>query len=79
MSSSDENADSAESMSREQIQEMLARAVRLYAAKVEESGDFPAIPPAALTATDAMIASSALLRAVNVQLFELGMWQAWSH
>lgn len=79
MSSSDESVPGAESMTREEIQEMLARAVRLYAAKVEESGDFPATQPAALTATDAMIASSALLRAVNVQLFELGMWQAWSH
>jgi hypothetical protein len=25
-----------------------------------------------------MLAVTAILKAVNVQLFELGMWQAWS-
>jgi hypothetical protein len=70
---------SAETMSREEIQELLAAAVRLYAAKVEQTGDFPAVPSSTITATDSMIASTGLLRAVNVQLFELGMWQSWSH
>jgi hypothetical protein len=25
-----------------------------------------------------MVTASAMLKAVNLQLFELGMWQAWS-
>jgi len=25
-----------------------------------------------------MVAATAMLKAVNVQIFELGMWQAWS-
>jgi len=38
-----------------------------------------AFPPGAgITATQAMVAITAILKAVNVQLFELGMWQAWS-
>jgi hypothetical protein len=70
---------SARELSQAEIAELLATAVRLYSAKVEECGDFAAVPPGTINATDAMIASSALLRAVNVQLFELGMWQSWSH
>ena len=31
-----------------------------------------------ITATDAVVTTTAILKAVNVQLFELGMWQAWS-
>ena len=31
-----------------------------------------------VTATDAVVTITAMLKAVNVQLFELGMWQAWS-
>jgi hypothetical protein len=25
------------------------------------------------------VTTTALLRAVNVQIFELGLWQAWAH
>jgi hypothetical protein len=62
-----------------EIQEMLARAVRLYARRAEQ-GDAPAaFPPGAdLTATEVLVTVSAMLRAVNLQVFELGMWQAWS-
>ena len=28
--------------------------------------------------TDVMVMTSALLRAVNLQVFELGMWQSWT-
>jgi hypothetical protein len=31
-----------------------------------------------VTATDAMMATTAILKAVNVATFELGMWQAWT-
>jgi len=30
-----------------------------------------------VTATDVMVTVSAMLKAVNVQVFELGMWQSW--
>ena len=33
---------------------------------------------AGVTATDAMLAVTAILKAVNVATFELGMWQAWT-
>jgi hypothetical protein len=63
-----------------EIQAMLARAVRLYAERVTEFGTaLPAFPAdAQMTATDVMVTVSAMLKAVNLQVFELGMWQAWS-
>ena len=70
----------AETMSDGEIQALLARAVRLYAERAAAS-DAPlaAFPEgAAITATDAVVTTTAILKAVNVQLFELGMWQAWS-
>ncbi len=62
------------------IQAMLANAVRLYAERfAERDGALAAFPDAAqVTATDAMVTVSAILKAVNVQIFELGMWQAWA-
>jgi hypothetical protein len=62
------------------LQALLAAAVRIYADRVEErDAPLAAFPPAAgITATQAMVAITAMLKAVNVQLFELGMWQAWS-
>ena len=39
----------------------------------------PAFPSHAdVTATEAMLAVSAIMKAVNIQVFELGMWQSWS-
>jgi hypothetical protein len=71
---------SPDTLSDSEIQALLARAVRLYAERVTASDvALPAFPEGAqVTATDAVVATTAILKAVNVQLFELGMWQAWS-
>jgi hypothetical protein len=62
-----------------EIQEMLANAVRLYAGRAaEHDGGVPAFAPDAATATEVMVTVTAMLKAVNLQVFELGMWQAWS-
>lgn len=59
--------------------QLFASVVRLYSAKAQE-GD----PPRAfargngVTATDAMIACTAMLDGNGIPLFELGTWQAWS-
>ena len=71
---------SSPEMSDGEIQALLARAVRLYAERVaardEPLAAFP--PDAQITATDAVVTTTAILKAVNVQVFELGMWQTWS-
>jgi len=72
--------DAAVRPSDAEIQDMLAKAVRLYAERAAESdaalAPFP--PDAAMTATEVVVTVSAMLKAVNLQVFELGMWQAWS-
>ena len=69
------NADLSDS----DIQNNLAKAIRLYAERVaERDGALPAFPADAVTATDVMVTATAMLKAVNLQIFELGMWQAWS-
>ena len=61
------------------IQSLLARAVRLYAERAEQGDAPPAFAnSAAVTATEVMVTVTAMLKAVNLQVFELGMWQAWS-
>jgi hypothetical protein len=61
-----------------EIQNMLANAVRLYAERSAEcDGALPAFPSDAATATEVMVTVTAMLKAVNLQVFELGMWQAW--
>jgi len=62
-----------------EIQTILAKAVRLYAERAAERDDsLPAFAPDAATATEVMVTVTAMLKAVNLQVFELGMWQAWS-
>jgi hypothetical protein len=61
-----------------EIQTMLAKAVKLYAERVERDGPLPAFGPDDTTATEVMVTVSAMMKAVNLQVFELGMWQAWS-
>jgi hypothetical protein len=71
---------SSPDMSDGDIQALLARAVSLYAQRAAaRDTPLPAFPEGAeVTATDAVVTTTAILKAVNVQLFELGMWQAWS-
>jgi hypothetical protein len=53
----------------------LTAAVRLYAARVEARDEFP--PPleaGEVTATDVAITASEMIRAVDMNLFDLSMW-----
>ncbi len=71
--------DTLECPSDAEIQDMLAKAVRLYAERAaERDGALPAFASDAATATEVMVTVTAMLSAVNLQIFELGMWQAWS-
>jgi hypothetical protein len=59
------------------LRALIANALRLYAVKAENGMRTP-LPENAggLTITDTMIAVTDLLHALNVQVFELSMWQA---
>ncbi|MPZ37462.1 MAG: hypothetical protein GEU95_05265 [Rhizobiales bacterium] len=56
---------------------LIANAVRLYAVKAEAGMRMP-VPQGGggVTITDAMVTVTDLLHSLNVQLFELSMWQA---
>jgi hypothetical protein len=59
------------------LRALLANALRLYAAKAENGMRTPLPPDAGgLTVTDGMVAVTDILHALNVQVFELSMWQA---
>ena len=61
------------------IQQGLAALVKLYAAKWDAGARFsPVAPDGGVTATAVMVMTTALLKAAHVELFELGMWQAWA-
>ena len=63
-----------------EIQSALVNAVRAYAERAaEREGGLSAFPAEdSVTATDVMVTVTAMLKAVNLQVFELGMWQSWS-
>jgi len=79
MSSQAETIAPADERSDAEIQTALADAVRRFAERAaERDGKLAAFPVDALTATEVMVTVTAMLKAVNLQVFELGMWQAWA-
>jgi len=63
----------------EAIQALMAAACRSYSAQVEASGNFPPLAARCkVTSTDVMVTASGLLKAANLAVFELGMWQSWT-
>jgi hypothetical protein len=56
-------------------QELMRLAVTTYATAWQERRAAPLANPSDITATEAVVAASALIRALNIELFELAMWQ----
>jgi hypothetical protein len=61
----------------EALRTLMTAACRLYAAQVEAGSDLPPVT-ANVTSTDIMVTASGLLKAGNLAVFELGMWQSWT-
>lgn len=68
-----------EKVSDQALGRILAAAVRLYAAKLQ-AGSTAAVfhGNSGVTATDVAIGCTAMLEAVDLELFELGLWENWS-
>ena len=61
------------------LQALMAALCRTYAAQVEAGDAVLALPQrGGATATEVMITASGLLKAANLAVFELGMWQSWT-
>jgi hypothetical protein len=69
----------ADGLTTDALQALMAALSKAYATRVEAGEEIlPVKDRSGLTATDAMSTASGLLRAVNVAVFELGMWQSWT-
>lgn len=69
--------DKLEEFSEESVQQLMTSAVKLFVAKVEADDRFflPVLErDGALTATEVVVAVSEILRAVDLNPFDLAMW-----
>jgi hypothetical protein len=66
-------------VSDEALQKLIAAVCKTYSQQVQAEVQAPALNArSGVSATDVMITASALLKAVDLQVFELGMWQSWT-
>jgi hypothetical protein len=66
-------------LSVEAMQMLMTALCRVYAAQVEGGARFTPIPEGQVVSpTGVMLTASGLLRAANLAVFELGMWQSWT-
>lgn len=70
--------DGSEVMSDEELQTIFAFAIKMYARKFERGSRTLPYIDASVSATGVLITATMLLKAANVELFELGMWQSFS-
>ena len=60
-------------------QGLIAALLKVYGAQIEEGATHALVGGrTALTSTDAMIACHSLLKAADLQVFDLGVWQSWT-
>jgi hypothetical protein len=65
-------------VSEEALQKLIAAACRVYTARVEAGEPITPVSKNSIAATDVMVTASGLLKAVDLAVFELGMWQSWT-
>jgi hypothetical protein len=66
-------------LSTDALQALMAAVCKTYAAQVEAGDQVLPLPArGGATATDVMVTASGLLKAANLAVFELGMWQSWT-
>jgi hypothetical protein len=66
-------------LSHEAQQKLLAALCKSYSQQIQAGDQAPAVTATSgVNATDVMITASSLLKAADLQVFELGMWQSWT-
>ncbi|HLH95551.1 MAG TPA: hypothetical protein VKW08_10590 [Xanthobacteraceae bacterium] len=66
-------------LSAEALQALMAATCKAYAARVEAGNPAAALAQrTTVSPTEVMVTASGLLRAANLAVFELGMWQSWT-
>ena len=70
---------SDDAISEDAVQTLMATLCRVYAAQVENGANYTPIAEGQIVSpTGVMVTASGLLRAANLAVFELGMWQSWT-
>ena len=70
---------SDDAISEDAMQTLMATLCRVYAAQVENGAKYtPIAEGQVVSPTGVMVTASGLLRAANLAVFELGMWQSWT-
>ena len=68
-----------DAISIEAMQALMGALCRVYCAQVENGAKFtPIAEGQVVSPTGVMVTASGLLRAANLAVFELGMWQSWT-
>jgi hypothetical protein len=72
-------AKSDDAISEEAMQALMGALCRVYSAQVENGAKYtPIAEGQVVSPTGVMVTASGLLRAANLAVFELGMWQSWT-
>jgi hypothetical protein len=72
-------AKSETALSVDAMQTLMGTLCRIYSVQVENGAKFTPIEEGQVVSpTGVMITASGLLRAANLAVFELGMWQSWT-
>ena len=70
---------SDDAISEDAMQTLMATLCRVYAAQIENGAKYTPIAEGQIVSpTGVMVTASGLLRAANLAVFELGMWQSWT-
>ena len=70
---------SDDAISEDAMQALMGTLCRVYAAQVENGAQYTPIAEGQIVSpTGVMVTASGLLRAANLAVFELGMWQSWT-
>jgi hypothetical protein len=68
-----------DTLSPQAFQALMAALCKSYGTQLEAGANFlPVADRSAVTPTEIMTTTSALLKAANLAVFELGMWQSWT-
>lgn len=68
-----------DALSPEALQALMAALCKIYAAQIEGGAKHtPVVEGQVVSPTGIMLTASGLLRAANLAVFELGMWQSWT-
>jgi len=73
-------AGAVDTVSDEAVQQLLLAGAKLYYAKRDSGSKLAALPgPENITASEVATTCVGLTEVVNLELFELAMWAAWSN